>query len=452
MKKQTFTLLLIILFFTVQGIAQWSPLEDNVVKDSYRIWSLKVAPDESVWAIATYDGDLSGQFPQVIRSMDEGQTWSSVDIEAGISTNAWDICPIDANTAYITLDELGLYKTTDGGNTWTALTTGVGTAHAVHFFNENDGVLIGQEGVAIQIALTEDGGQTWMLMGGIDWVEPVGTSLPTYSSGDYILSGYSMASLVDNADNVLAFSVGRNYWITADKGLNWERKITPFSTQSRLITALAVKDENTVMVGGDLSVALNFVLPRTYTTQDGAETWKIGLPMMTVGGMDYIPESDSVFIVTGHSPFTLGDDGTTISYDYGQSWTKIHDVSILAVDFLDQNTAYGGCCNNPWQTANGQIHKWDFDLSTSTSQRVEVSDIKLVPNPVTSTLFIDVSNEFDSEKLSIEIVAFNGQVVNQYEMHNNGEVIVNVDHLPKGLYSIRITGEYYSGTSKFIKQ
>jgi photosystem II stability/assembly factor-like uncharacterized protein len=456
MKHQNFTIILIIsLFLNSNLVAQWESLGDNIIPQNHRVWSIKVAPDRSVWAVATFDAfPPTNQIPKVFRSTDEGNTWSSSEIPEATSEIGWDISPIDSMNAFIALDSEGLYQTSDGGLNWNEVTTYPYRVLVVHFFNEQEGLALGTDGFARIISLTADGGNNWIHLGGQDWLEPNGTSLPTFDPNEGIGLTFSINSFYDYRGNV--FMIGNsngNYWISTDKGYNWERRETPLTNLGLILSNIAMKDENTFMVAGDTeSGTFTGVTTVNFTTKDGGNTWIEGSSGLTCAASHYIPNSDSVFVMVGHNNFGWGSEGTAISYDYGENWEILDNTSIIAVDFVDENTGYGSCCNNFWQTANGQIHKWDFDLPTSTFEAVKSNKVEIMPNPVNTNLLIRLNNEFQSQELTIEIISVSGKILSSNKVQVNEQINIGTTDLPVGFYSLRIKGGQKIITKKFIKE
>lgn len=456
MKHQTFTFIVIFtILFNSNLFAKWESLGDDIIPQNHRVWSIKVAPDKSVWAISTFDNfPPTGYYPRVHRSNDGGATWTETELPVGLSTYGWDISPIDSNTAFIALNTAGLYRTTDGGMNWEEVTSFPFRVLFVHFFNNQEGLAFGTDGSARTISLTNDAGDSWTHLGGQDWLQPEGTSLPTFDGGESVGLTFSVNSFYDyQGDTFILGNSNGTYWISYDKGYNWERKPTPLVAEGLLVSNVAMKDENTFMVVGDTEDnTFNGVTAINFTTQDGGETWIEGNSGLTAAASHYLPNSDSIFIMVGHNDFGWGSEGTAISYDYGENWERLDNTGLIAIDFIDENTGYGSCCNNVWATANGQIHKWNFDLATATFEIIQSDRVQLMPNPVQEQLTIVINQVFQANQLSLEIIAANGQVVFMDQVSNDEHVSVSVAELPAGFYTVRVAGSQSSVVKKFIKQ
>lgn len=456
MKRFTFPMVMILsILFCANLNAQWDSLGDDIIPGGHRIWSIKVAPDRSVWSIATFDAfPPSGQTPKVLRSTDEGSTWDTLEIDEAVSSYAWDISPIDSLNAFVALDGLGLFQTINGGQSWSKVESFIHGPFYVHFFNEQEGWVLAGHNITsgLVMCVTEDGGNTWSYISNND-DNPPGTSFPPPANESLLAFAYSVNSAYDYDENsIVVGTTAGNYWISNDKGKNWERKRTPFVTLELNTTNIAMKDENTIMILSDVeqetyagTEAVNFA------TTDGGETWVEGSSGLTAAATHYIPNSDSIFVTVGHNSFGWGREGTAISYDYGQNWELINNQSMIAIDFIDENTGFGGCCNNGWQTANGQIHKWNFELPTATKEIVESNLVKVMPNPVSTILSVETNGEFEADDILIEIISTNGAIVSKYQTSNNTILEIPVIDLVEGVYSLKISEKNKTLVKKFIK-
>lgn len=450
----------LLIFLKIQASAQWESLGDNLIPPNHRVYSIKIAPDQSIWALSTFDAfPPTNQLPEVHRSADGGENWIHTAIPEASSSYGNDISPIDSLTAFIALDTAGLYQTVDGGQTWSEVQTYPFDAIYVHFFNQNEGWVLGIDTTIQQrlaMSLTTDGGQTWIHSGhGIGQAE--GTSIPI-NTNDFIVYAFSFNSAYDVSGNtiIMGRSAG-NYWRSDDKGYHWTNHTTPLFDFGLMTSNVAIKDENTFMVAGDILFSNHTGSPaKNYTTKDGGLTWIEGRSGMTTAATRYVPDSDSVFVTVGHANFGWGEAGTAISYDYGETWERINSTSLIAIDFLDQNNGVGTCCNNIWPTANGQIHKWNFDLPTSveTLDVTTSNSLTIMPNPVINDLSIVTNDIFKSSKyLWIDIVSFDGKLMKRGKYSHNGRsLFISTKELPAGFYMLRVTNQDKMVVEKFIKE
>ena len=123
-KALPFILLFSIQFFYINLSAQWESMGDDIIPPGERVWSIKMAPDYSIWAVSTHDGSPAGQMPKVHRSADGGENWINAGISEAWSSRVWDISPLDSMNAFIAADNKGIHQTTDGGQNWNKVESG----------------------------------------------------------------------------------------------------------------------------------------------------------------------------------------------------------------------------------------------------------------------------------------------------------------------------------------
>jgi photosystem II stability/assembly factor-like uncharacterized protein len=116
-------------FKTTNGGTTWTPILDHAVSSS--IGALAIAPSNPsiVWVGTGEDNNRQSASwgAGVYKSLDGGSTWTSVGLENSNSIGCIVIDPRDSNTVYIAVSgdqwapshDRGVYKTTDGGKTWT---------------------------------------------------------------------------------------------------------------------------------------------------------------------------------------------------------------------------------------------------------------------------------------------------------------------------------------------
>lgn len=124
-------------------------------------WSLIPSPLQSnlegVWFVDDLVGVAVGASGTVLRTEDGGLTWNSISIGTTDQLNA--IYFINATTGYVVGNNGLIYKTEDAGATWTLKSSTSGRhLNAVFFSDELNGYAVGNNGIIIH---TPDGGETW---------------------------------------------------------------------------------------------------------------------------------------------------------------------------------------------------------------------------------------------------------------------------------------------------
>ena len=139
----------------------------NILKSTDRgfTWTRHPISDDHYFMTISFADTLNGMASAVLgaqgkifRTFDSGETWQQITSIQG--HYIYDICFVDSTTAYACSGSTKVFKTTDGGYTWSLQNTGVsGTIlYGIHFVNKDVGYTVGYPGVVIK---TINGGQNW---------------------------------------------------------------------------------------------------------------------------------------------------------------------------------------------------------------------------------------------------------------------------------------------------
>lgn len=364
--------------FEKSNEAEWKKSADRIIASGHRIYSTKMVDSNIIWMVSTRDAfpPPADELPYVLKSLDGGKTWEQYSVPGTAGRYAYDIVPIDENVAYAIIhdddpfdDNIGsfMYKTADGGLNWQQIDNFPFIPLSGHFFNEKEGWLfVGDTtGFAtsglpwIAMSVTEDGGETWNHAGGTPWIIPEGRSLPVQDATDgFWRWAFSVSSLYEVVDSTIIMGTVKNYWISTDRGYNWEAISSPLHATDRVTTMVAMKNRDTFMIASNLSTEPDLVSPRTYLTTDGGQTWVESSPPGHLADIHYLPGTTHSFISVGHRNFGFGEVGT-FRTDDGVNWTKVDDLPLINMDFAGQNQGTGVLGNIPGLGDNGNIYKWE---------------------------------------------------------------------------------------------
>lgn len=126
---------------------------------------------------------------------------------------------------------------------------------------------------------------------------------------------------------------------------------------------------------------------------------------------------------------------------------KVYDGTTLMAELSgtelpDPLTAYSGSMFLTWSTnatvtAPGWEAYYESD-AVSVSEKIAGENIKIFPNPVSNTLYIDYGDMGVTPE--VELFSIKGELI-QTEFHNNGDgrIELNVSNLVKGFYFLRIS-------------
>ncbi len=127
---------------------------------------------------------------------DGGTTWTTA---TGINHGIEDVCYANATTLYAVGGDEKISKSTDGGNSWSEIYSGIFTYYFMGVdFDGNFGIVGGEDG---KIMSTTDGGSTWQ----------------TFATGYENFQG----AHVFNSDSAYMGGTDENIYKTTDSGSNW---------------------------------------------------------------------------------------------------------------------------------------------------------------------------------------------------------------------------------------
>ncbi|RQO29822.1 hypothetical protein DBR32_14660 [Taibaiella sp. KBW10] len=256
----------------------------NNLGSEEHLWKMKkIAPHEFI---------AVGNGASVVRYNDSCNDWLPLTVAAGSEFR--NISFPTPNTGYISGTANSLFKTTNAGNSWTAIpatATGLtnGSIQCIHFLDAQNGFIagsqIGVSGGGRFIKKTSDGGTTWTT------VTPAGIATSTVYDMAFFPSGTGIAVATNNQ----AFR-------STDNGNTWTAIATPGTVYSVAVAG------STVVV----AVANSLIM----RSADQGQTWTT-IPT-TAGGLQGVHFYDAQ-----HGMIT-GANGTILyTTDAGLSWSTI---------------------------------------------------------------------------------------------------------------------------------
>lgn len=440
---------------TSASFAQWTVQNTNLTNGVSRgVQDFSIVDANTVWALG-YDGTAAAaNVQEFTRTTNGGTTWVSGNIEVNDSDqNLTNISAVSGTTAWVgtvhpTDGFGGVFKTTDGGLNWvqqnpTAYTTAGTLAsffNVVHFFDANTGLTQGDPigtGVGeFEVYRTTNGGTTWTAV--------PAAALPNPVSGEY---GY-------NGGNVAA---GNSFWFvtnkgkiyrTTDTGVTWTKLDTPITDFSATAIGGSIyfSDNN----NGILLARTGPVATATYTlykTSNGGTSWDAGTPYtQPYRSLSYIPGSTALVGtgVTGTGASAVYT--SALSTNNGTTWSVIDTgTQRTSIAFIDGSTGWAGGFTSA--TGTGGIFKYTGP-ALSVKDLASATKLKAYPNPVNDVL--QLSGASLNEVTVYDILG--KQVLSQNFAAQDG-VSLNVSSLKAGIYLLNATNDLgATETLKFAKQ
>jgi photosystem II stability/assembly factor-like uncharacterized protein len=315
--------------------AQWWTVQTSGIDANLRgvspVWDseTKGEPRPVVWA--------SGSNGVILRSVDEGKTWKRLHIKDADSLDFRGIAALDAKIAYaISIgngEKSRIYKTIDGGETWTLQFTGPRKEtflDAIACDSKTNCFVLGDpiDGKFLLMS-TEDGEH---------WKDIPGEKLPDALPGDGAFAASNSSLCLQGKD--VYFGTGgaakARIFHSADRGQTWTVTDTPIANgnASSGIFSIDCKDGQVLLaVGGDYNDPARpfhsaaFFHDAKYIPGSSPD-WQLAKqqPGGFRSGVAKLEDSTAVVV---------GPNGEDVSLDFGATWKHTDSLNLNAVKVLD---------------------------------------------------------------------------------------------------------------------
>lgn len=429
MKKILLSVFTLTIFANVYSQASWAQQNSAFTSTSTGISTMAIADNNNAWGLG-YDGSATAaNFQTFTRTTNGGTTWTAGSINVGNSSYlVSDLTAVSATTAWVTATPTaggnggGVWKTTNSGTTWTKQTTAsfssaASFANTIHFWDDNNGVAMGDPtGTLFEIYTTANGGTNWTKL--------TAASVAPATAGEY---GYVHLKEVAGDNVWFGTSTGRIFK-SANKGATWTVVSTPLSDFGGTAASgkIALKDANTAWILSSLGTV--------YSTTNGGTTWTtLPTTLSQVSDITYVPGTTSTLIAVGNGT------GSSISNNGGTSWSTIENSnSIVSIAALNASTIFGGGFNT--STTTGGVYKLTGSLAVNNIANLKSTQMNIFPNPTKG----EVNIKTDKKIKSTSVLDLSGKVISRGNSEN-----VNLSSVAKGTYLLQV--EFTDGSSKTEK-
>jgi photosystem II stability/assembly factor-like uncharacterized protein len=455
-KHYVFLLIAIAMFSQTITNAQWTNTASNFPQLQRGFTEMIAVNSQVAWGLA-YERNHAFSTPMTdfTRTTDGGNSWIAGHIASMPDQFIVGMEPQNGTTAFFLaagFDFVGkVLKTTDGGVSWTQLTVAPFPMFYmnIHFFNANDGVVMGDTVLTgkksksyIAVFTTNDGGNTW--------TQVPKANLANHSTPEQFYP-WSMCAV---GNTIWTVSTKARVWKSIDKGLHWAAYQTP--DNKAIVSQIKMRDALHGLWG---------ISDELYRTTDGGITWTEIHPTGTYFTFDlaYVPGTASTYISTGGdtSKFdtnggtgSLHGIGSSYSTDDGNSWITIDTaVDHLAIDMVNTTTGFCGGFNT--SSSNG-VFKYTgpaFSPRLSNNEITEDYSLSAFPNSFQASTTISFTL-VQLQKVCIKIFDVNGRLVSiladkVFEAGKN-EIIWNANDAKAGIYFLKMQSNDNLQTEKLI--
>ena len=420
--KKSFTFLVLVLISTNVIFAQsfdWTSQPSGVTSTLNDIFFVD---NQTGWAV--------GASGVILATTDAGQTWNTQT--SGTTDEFRTVFFIDAITGWASsFSPNKLYKTTDGGSTWTDITPSnviITAISDIAFGNALNGWM-----VADSIYKTIDGGITWT-------GQTIDTDRSQISLNAVTAATDSTAYVAGRSKRTIGSSVYADVFSTAlspTSGVDFMASAASLiSTTDLSMRSIDFATPNIIFAGGTEGV----IYKMEWQGQNNFGPWVVNLDLDPVGGSQII--SSISFPTAARGMFLTSNAGNLVYHtaDTGSTWNMTPDT----IAGFSAYSLHAPDANNAWIVgSNGMIYK---GIPSSAGMNEDfLTGIKIYPNPTEDYLIFDFGlNELNG--FSYKIVDFAGKALGSGVLNAENKKVIDVSNLQPGIYFLMI-----ENTSRKIK-
>ncbi len=314
---------------TVNGGESWNPIAGKGLPQFNVVASLVIDPNNPKTIYAVGYLSSGSMATGIFRSSDGGDTWTALSNVPDGQIPPLAIDPQDPSTIYAGSPNSGMYKSTDGGKTWVHSSLGISAVNISGLAIDPANPLTIYASTSQGVFKSADGGNTWALK----------LSDPMHN-----------AVVIDPSNPATIYLANGGVLNSTDGGETWRYLNLNVADG---IFALAIDPKNPKTLYGGASYnpyGPTQTVIGVYRTDDGGETWRPangGLPssQITIGFVAVDPRnSDTVYAATLYHSAGAGG-GVYRSSDGGGSWKQVNEeqtITSIVLDAQHEGTIYAG--------------------------------------------------------------------------------------------------------------
>ncbi|MCC7507468.1 MAG: T9SS type A sorting domain-containing protein [Saprospiraceae bacterium] len=377
-----------------------------------------------------------------------------------------------------------IYKTTDGGATWTKLIEQPGTyfrcigfIDSLHGFAGNIGTgYFPNVSDNTPLYRTIDGGANWQAVTTIAGPQPTGLCAIQVVTPQVLVAGGRVGGPA-------------HFLKSTDGGASWTSQ--SLAPQLAMLTDLYFSSPDTGFAFGGTNANIQLSRCKILRTTDGGQNWtpvyESGRPFEIVWKAHFPSAATGYATVLSYAPNTL-ERFVAKTTDGGLNWTELplvdNGAKAFGIGFLNDNTGWVGCDNSIYETTDGglswtpknigqyvnkirvmpeavygigvRIYKMVPQLSTTTTAGQAEPRLNAWPNPAYDSVNVSFYLEKPG-KITLQIFDPQGRLLyktteQSYPAGKNSEVLPT-GTMPSGMYLLVVSnGRQTLGQTKLLVQ
>jgi photosystem II stability/assembly factor-like uncharacterized protein len=307
-------------------------LEQQTSGTTALLQAVSAVNDSVVW--------VGGHAGTWARTLDGGRTWTARRMQGADSLQFRDVHALSADIAWLMSAGPGdlsrIYRTTDGGATWTLQFTNTEPRafyDCIAFWDERRGLAYSdQVDGRIMLLATTNGGDTWELVPR----DRLPAALP--DEGGFAASGTCLVTRPGGHAWIATGNGPRSRVLhTADYGASWTVADVPVpgGEAAGLATITFRDDRRGAALGGPIGEP-ELRSDNVAVTSDGGRSWRLAGRTTFSGavyGAEYVPGAGGTIVA-------VSPKGADVSRDDGASWARLDSLSYWGIGFAPGGTGW----------------------------------------------------------------------------------------------------------------
>ena len=359
-----------------------------------------------VYKLFTYGTDLYAFTPShhtIFKTSDFGNNWVQMNIGWPSNFSIYGLAT-DGNNIYVSAGSIGIYKSSNGGATWTNITTGLTNVSVNSIAINGNKIYAGTFNNGVYVSTNS--GNNW---------SPLNNGISSLDVNTFCFRNNDI--FIGTSNGVHKSSNGGVSWAILDSGSIWTGTIHSILSSGNHIYALSGGLDHSI----DNGISWNSVFT---------------LPSLTTIAIS----GNNIYHGTSYYGISTSAFGATSSTSFSNGLLNRNILSLATIGNLIFAGTYGGAV----YVAQA--------LPTSLEEEGNISsELKIYPNPASEEISLEWLNH-DISTSEIQIINLMGQRVNTAQLNKDLNQKLYVGNLPSGIFLISIRDKDEVVTRKFLKQ